>query len=162
LEQGRSGRAGLPHVPASSMAGLLLRGLYFAIIDEADSVLIDEARIPLIISAEKNSYSDITRYETALDIALTFLPDRHYRIAAEEKQVQWTSRGALTVGEQSSRFHGGWRSKRAREELVCKALMALQLLHKDKHYIIAEGKVQIVDEYPGRVMPARSWKRGCI
>ncbi len=61
----------------------------------------------------------------------------------------------LTVGLQ-----GLWAIRRAREELVQQALSALHFFHRDVQYIIADGKVQIVDEYTGRVMPDRSWERG--
>jgi len=138
----------------------LLRGLHFCIVDEADSVLIDEARTPLIISAEKDSSADGDRYEIALDVARALMQGEHYRIATEENQIQLSRRGELVLGDQADRFPRVWRSKRAREELARQALTALHLFHKDKHYIVAAGKVQIVDEYTGRVMADRSWERG--
>jgi preprotein translocase subunit SecA len=55
---------------------------------------------------------------------------------------------------------GAWRSARGREELAEQALAALALYQRDAHYLVADGKVQIVDEYTGRVMPDRSWERG--
>jgi preprotein translocase subunit SecA len=143
-----------------SRPDFLLRGLHFCIVDEADSVLIDEARTPLIISAEKGAASDGERYAVALDIARSLACDQHYQIKSEDNQIQLTRNGQNLLANQISRFPGVWRSTRAREELVRQALTALHLFHKDKHYIVASGKVQIVDEYTGRVMEDRTWERG--
>jgi preprotein translocase subunit SecA len=66
----------------------------------------------------------------------------------------------LVAREPGSAENFLWQSRRARDELLEQALTALHLFRLDKHYIVAEGKVQIVDEYTGRVMPDRSWERG--
>jgi preprotein translocase subunit SecA len=64
------------------------------------------------------------------------------------------------VGDFACGLSGLWRIPRAREELVEQGLSALHLFQLDRHYIIADDKVQIVDEYTGRVMADRSWERG--
>lgn len=139
---------------------MLLRGLHFCIVDEADSVLVDEARTPLIISAERDSNVSRARYTAAIEIARSMSEGEHYSIALEGRQVSLTPKGETAIAERLDSFEGVWRSKRAREELVTQAVTALELFHLDKHYIVADGKVQIVDEYTGRVMADRSWERG--
>ena len=139
---------------------LMLRGLHFAIIDEADSVLIDEARTPLIISAERDTSAARGRYIAALEIAGDLVEGEHYRKNIEQNSIVLTKRGASAIAERMDRFDGVWRSKRAREELLQQALVALHVFHKDRQYLVSGGKVRIVDEYTGRVMADRSWMRG--
>lgn len=144
----------------SSTPRYLLRGLHYALIDEADSVLIDEARTPLIISAERDTAKEAGRFTSALMIADQLREGQEFAIAAETNQIQLLAPGAAIVASNAERFQGVWRSKRARDELVRQALTARHLLKKDKHYIVSDGKVQIVDEYTGRIMADRSWEGG--
>jgi preprotein translocase subunit SecA len=140
---------------------LLLRGLHFAIVDEADSVLIDEARTPLILSGKQGTAEeDAGLYGTALDFARRLARDEDFRVLANEKAIRLTDRGARRVAELAVGLQGLWAIRRAREELVQQALSALHFFRRDVQYIVVDGKVQIVDEYTGRVMPDRSWERG--
>lgn len=140
---------------------LLLRGLHFAIVDEADSVLVDEARTPLILSGSQDrSHDDEAVYETALHLARKLVAGEDFRVLANEKAVRLTQTGERRIAELASRLDGLWVIRRAREELVQQALSALHVFHRDTQYIVNEGKVQIVDEYTGRVMPDRSWEHG--
>jgi len=68
--------------------------------------------------------------------------------------------GQAAVSEQSDGFDGLFRARHARQQLVTQALTALHLFERDRHYIVANGEVQIVDEYTGRVMPDRKWEQG--
>jgi preprotein translocase subunit SecA len=74
--------------------------------------------------------------------------------------VELTAEGRSHLGTLASCWSGVWRGARRREELVTKALIARELYHKDKHYIVSDGKVVIVDDFTGRVMPDRSWRDG--
>src|SRR5262245_9998566 len=102
-------RAGGLPAAGSPTDGFLLRGLHFCIVDEADSVLIDEARTTLIISAEKDSSADGERYEIALDIARALMRGEHYRITTEENQILLSRRGEHVLGDQAGRFPRVWR-----------------------------------------------------
>jgi len=141
-------------------AQTLLRGLYYAIVDEADSVLIDEARTPLIISAENDDPNGRALYEQALALAVTLNAEEHYRLRIKERSIELTAAGRAAVGEFANGLDGLWQVSRAREEIVEQGLSALHLFELDRHYIIIEDKVQIVDEYTGRVMADRSWEKG--
>jgi hypothetical protein len=138
----------------------LLRGLYFAIVDEADSVLIDEARTPLIISSDVDDPKGRALYEQALALAASLKKKGHYLLRPKERSIELTDAGRAAVGDFARGLPGLWRIPRAREELVEQGLSALHLFQLDRHYIIADDKVQIVDEYTGRVMADRSWERG--
>jgi preprotein translocase subunit SecA len=141
---------------------LLLRGLHFAIVDEADSVLIDEAKTPLILSANAPSDDGDTRYRRALDIAARLVRGRDYNVSELGHRIELTPEGQSLTSElvPAGAESWLWGSRRAREELVVQALSAQHVYQRDKHYIVAEGKVQIVDEYTGRVMADRSWEGG--
>ena len=139
---------------------LLLRGLHFAIVDEVDSVLIDEARTPLIISATEDGAAEAAVFGAALDIARTLDPEADYTIDQTTRQVRLTEAGKARLPHLASALPGAWRSTRGREELAVQGLSALHLFERDRHYIVAEDKVQIVDEFTGRVMADRNWERG--
>ncbi|TXN82124.1 preprotein translocase subunit SecA [Methylobacterium sp. WL8] len=141
-------------------AQLRLRGLHFAIVDEADSVLIDEARTPLIISASAGSQFTTDTLTRALDLAATLRPDDDYLLMHGERRVVLTEGGRNRVADRVRHDGPAWRGRVTREELVRQALSALHLFHRDEHYILRDGKVVIVDEYTGRVMPDRSWSDG--
>ena len=139
---------------------LIQRGLHFAIVDEADSVFIDEARTPLILSATVPGDDMAERCEQALALARSLQANEHYRLDPAMHFVQLTPAGIERVAEVAEGLGGVWTSRRGREEIVRQALSALHLFHLDEHYVIVEGKVQIVDESTGRVLPDRSWERG--
>jgi preprotein translocase subunit SecA len=138
---------------------LLLRGLHVAIVDEADSVLIDEARTPLIISQTEASDGDERMFATAIEIATELERDVHYSIS-EHREVTLLPGGEQHLAGRVAALEGVWHSMVWRHELIEKALSALYCFQRDQHYILADGKVQIVDEFTGRVMPDRSWEHG--
>lgn len=136
---------------------LLLRGLQFAVVDEADSVLVDEARTPLILSAPSQRGGEEAMHRQALAMAKQ-LTAADFRL--DEGRVELTEQGAQRVGELAAARGGLWSGPRRRERLVQLALAALHLYEADKHYLVRDGKVQIIDEYTGRLMPDRSWEQG--
>jgi preprotein translocase subunit SecA len=141
--------------------GLRLRGLQFAIIDEADSVLIDEARTPLILSGRRDSAEDDdTAFVRALRVAEQLVRGDDFHLLPVARTVRLTDKGMLRIAELTSAFSGVWQARRAREEFIRNALTAKFVLHRDIHYIIVDGRIQIVDEFTGRVMPDRSWEHG--
>ena len=140
--------------------GLFLRGLAFAIVDEADSVFVDEARTPLILSASTGDADEARRHHEALALARNLREGAHYRIDAMNRQVTLTSAGQKAVAAATAGLPGLWRIRRAREELAEQALSALHLYHPGRDYVVMDDKVQIVDEFTGRVMPDRSWQGG--
>ena len=144
--------------------GLILRGLHVAIVDEADSVLIDEARTPLIISADRPDEHMAEIAGRALDLARGFTANDHYILDETSRAVHLTAQGRERAGERAGEMAGGmtgiFRARQAREQIVSQALSALHLFQRDQHYIVLDGKVQIVDEYTGRTMPDRTWEQG--
>jgi preprotein translocase subunit SecA len=139
---------------------LLLRGLQFAIVDEADSVLVDEARTPLIISGESDDDLERVTYEQALELATELRDGRDFRLEGRERSVVYTPDGEARLAERGRLLGGLWTGRLRREDLVRQALVGLHLLVRDHHYLVRDGKVQIVDEFTGRVMADRSFEHG--
>ena len=140
---------------------LMQRGFHFAIIDEADSIFVDEARTPLIISGdEKFGDKEETLLRTAMTLADSLTIEEHF-IVNENGGVQLTVHGELTVRERAIEYGGLWLSREFRESLVMQGLSAYHRYDRDKHYIVNEDdEIQIVDAYTGRVTPGRSWGQG--
>jgi len=148
------------HAEFPRTSRLLLRGLCFVIVDEADSVLIDEARTPLIISNVGDTSQETQIYGEAIAMARQLTTGIDFSIRPREREVDLTERGKRHAGELAEPYGGVWIGPRRREELIRRALSALYLFQRDKHYLVRAEKVQIVDEYTGRVMADRSWERG--
>lgn len=139
---------------------LLMRGLCFAIVDEADSVLIDEARTPLIISNTNKMEQEEALYEHAIQIAKGFRHKQDFTFSTRSQHIQLTDYGKAQLLTLTRGLGSVWRGARRREELIKQGLQALHQYHKDKHYLVKDNQVQIIDESTGRVMPDRSWERG--
>ncbi len=144
----------------SRLSRLLLRGLHFAIVDEADSVLIDEARTPLIIARGSDDTLDRQVYQAALALAAELEFGHDYIIEEQERVVRLTDLGRARLVELDRNSDAWGNSRWRREEMVRQALTAQHLMQRDTHYLVKAGKVQIVDEYTGRVMADRSWEHG--
>jgi len=145
---------------ASRDEDLVLRGLYFGLVDEADSIFVDEARTPLILSSSTGAEDEKARCLQALELAQRLTPALEFMVDLAERSVALTAAGRAKLEDLTNDLTGVWTSARGREELVTQALTAWILYRRDQHYVVTDGKVQIVDESTGRVMPDRSWERG--
>ncbi len=153
-----AGRLAMKYGEGGKQADLSLRGLCFAILDEADSVLVDEARTPLILSRD---HQDATReriYRTALEIADALENDHDFVINGPE--IRLTPDGSEAVMQATAAMTGLFSGKRHSEFLVRQALVARYLLQRDHHYLVRNSKVEIIDQNTGRVMADRSWQQG--
>ncbi len=139
---------------------LMLRGLCFAIVDEADSVLIDEARTPLILSRPGDTEEFKRVFDEGLEIAARLTDKRDFILDHKARRVTLTESGRERLARVAQLRQGIWTGQRRREEMVCQALRARHLFVRDRHYLVRDGKVQIIDETTGRLMPDRSWERG--
>lgn len=138
----------------------MLPGLQYAIIDEVDSVLIDEARTPLIISRETRNNVLEQYYRQAMQIARDLETGVDYDLIDLGKAARLNDLGKRKIEELSSSIGGLWRGKLRREEIVTRALSAIYGFQRDVDYLIRDDKIMIIDENTGRVMPDRSWELG--
>jgi preprotein translocase subunit SecA len=140
--------------------GLVLRGLDTVIVDEADSVLIDEAITPLIISRARENRPLVEASQRVHHITASLKAGVDYRVDIKYREVNLTKEGLAKVRQQSRHFAGIWRGTARLTELVQQSLMAREFYKRDKQYVIQDGKVTIVDEFTGRLMPNRTWRHG--
>ncbi len=139
---------------------LLVPGLFRVIVDEADSLLIDEAVTPLIISNSPEEEANATHYRAADELAQLLDFGRDFTLDRTVKSIDLTLRGQDRL-EHLSAGSNFWKGKRRREELVTQALVARHCFVRDEQYLVSdEGKVQIIDEFTGRIMADRSWRHG--
>ena len=144
-------------------ARLTMPGLNRVIVDEADSLLIDEAVTPLIISNSPDDEANATLYRAADELAEMLEINRDFVIDFTVRNIDLTQRGQDRLDELADATHQGefWKGRRRREEVVTQALVAKHCYVKDEQYLITEDqKVQIIDEFTGRVMADRSWRHG--
>ncbi len=132
--------------------------LHFAIIDEVDNILIDEARTPLIISGPAED--DVTKYTRADKVARQLKKDAHFEVKEKEHTANLTDEGvreAERIAGVESFYTAGnmqW------PHLIDNALKAHHLYKRDVNYVVQDGEVVIVDEFTGRLMPGRHWSDG--
>ena len=136
----------------------ILRGLEYAIVDEADSVMIDDGVTPLLISMENLDDHEVQIYLKSNRCAKA-MQKEHFKII-EGSVIEITPKGKEFLEDFEPEKSGAWSLKRRREELVIQALKAEKLFVKDKQYIIDDDKVVIVDQETGRTMPDRFWRNG--
>jgi len=134
------------------------RGYHFALIDEIDSILIDEARTPLIISGPAADAGSM--YEQFASIVRSFSEGDDYTVDEKQHAVQLTEAG-ITKAEQALGLEnlyteGGMRYAHQLDT----AVRAKALFHKDKEYVVKDGEIIIVDEFTGRLQPGRRWSEG--
>jgi len=143
---------------AYSSRELRQRGHYFAIVDEIDSILIDEARTPLIISAPAGESEDL--YRTFTRIAGSLDKEKDYTVDEKRKAIQLTDDGIdkaeKLLGIENIYTEGGIKYVHHLET----AVRAKALFNRDKEYVVREGEVVIVDEFTGRMQPGRRWSEG--
>ena len=144
--------------PASET--LLMRGLNFAIVDEADSVFIDEARTPLILSCKTDNTQQEAVHREAIWLARQLKGNNDYLVDEKARRIELTQFGKDCLEELTSLMPGIWRGSRRRNALVTQALTALHLFERDVHYMVDDGSINIIDENTGRAMPDRTWEAG--
>ncbi|MFK8013809.1 MAG: hypothetical protein AB8G17_00030 [Gammaproteobacteria bacterium] len=138
----------------------LLRGLCFAIVDEADSAFIDDAITPLILSQQGPASDDAAQAVTALSLARRLTIDRDYVVDRQTRRVRLARSGENYVGQLALGLNGKWRNRRFRIELVTQALAAQHVYSRDTDYLVRDEKIVLIDQATGRLMPDRKLQHG--
>jgi preprotein translocase subunit SecA len=145
---------------AAGRDGLVLRGLHTAIVDEADSALIDEAVTPLIISRQQENEPLRRACEIAHVLSQSLVAGEDYHADARRQEIRLERAGVAKLAARASELPGMWRGAERRAELVTQALRAREFFHLGKQYVVLEEKIVIVDEFTGRLMHQRTWREG--
>ncbi len=137
---------------------IVQRAHFFAVVDEVDSILIDESRTPLIISsaiAESEGF-----YKSVGKVAGVLEPEVHYTIDEKQKAIQLTDDG-ITKAEQLLGINDMYTTESVKYvHYLETAIRAKALFHKDKDYVVKDGEIIIVDPFTGRMQPGRRWSEG--
>ncbi len=136
----------------------VLRGLCMAILDEADTILIDEARVPLVLSQASAPLAEKTFLRRALAHAQRLQQDRDYTLHAGS--VRLTEAGLAHLQTWPADPHPLLGHPQHRAATLELAVTAVRVLKRDRDYVVREGEVQLVDENTGRTSPGRAWSRG--
>ncbi|MCC5604352.1 preprotein translocase subunit SecA [Nostoc favosum] len=142
---------------ATSMADVVQRPFNYCVIDEVDSILIDEARTPLIISGQVERPTE--KYLQAAEIAFTLKKDEHYDVDEKARNVLLTDEG-FAESENLLGVTDLFDPEDPWAHFIFNAIKAKELFLKDVNYIVRNGEVVIVDEFTGRVLPGRRWSDG--
>ena len=154
---------------ANAATGPLLRGLCMALIDEADSVLIDEALMPLILSRENNDATERAYRWQVWALSGKLADGADFTRHPTARQVLLTDAGRERIAALSQSLAPLWRSTRHREHAICTALAARHLYARDRDYIVQPAKdergrpadrIVIVDAVSGRLSEGRRWSQG--
>ncbi len=134
------------------------RGFHYAIVDEVDSILIDEARTPLIISApaaqSESLYATFAKIAATLNVGEDFeLEEKHRQILMKDSGIE---KAEKMLGMGNIYTDGGIKYVHHLET----AVRAKALFNKDKEYVVKDGQIVIVDEFTGRLQPGRRWSEG--
>jgi preprotein translocase subunit SecA len=145
---------------STGRADLVMRGLHAAIIDEADSLLIDEAVTPLIICQPRTRDSMIEASRIAAELAGRLQSGLDYQVNWRHREVELLDPAFEKLEAAAREMPQAWSGLARRRELVTQALVARELFERNRQYVVQEGKVVIVDEFTGRLMPQRTWREG--
>jgi len=138
------------------------RSLHFMLVDEADSILIDEARTPLIISAlpTEEEKLAVEAYHWAAEIADQFIDEEHYEYDEEKRQVELTAAGRRMARQLPKPDAMHEMSMVTIYEYVERAVKVHREMILDRHYVVRDGEIVIVDEFTGRLAEGRKWRAG--
>lgn len=149
-------------VPESRAPTQAQREFHFALVDEADSILIDEARTPLIVSSvpthQENAQAPLYRW--AFQLTGELHSDLHFEHDPQRRQVALTAEGRRLVRRSRLPTSVAATPMRDLYDFVERALVVEQHYQRQRHYVVADREVQIVDEFTGRIADGRKWRSG--
>ena len=154
-------RFDIEHGELARTAGYAQRGHAYAIVDEVDNVLIDEARVPLILSGAAGQPSPFAAaFKWADEVGRRMQPGADFELTIKEQKVELTQAGRQRVRQLGAHLGAPPPADRATHVLVEQAIRAHRLFTREREYLVNDGEVVIVDEFTGRVLPDRNWQLG--
>lgn len=140
--------------------GPVMRGIHTVLVDEADSVLIDDSVTPLIISRKVRQKTVHEAVQVAYEVAKTLHPDKDYDVNYRKREIELTGRGEQTVRSELVRMPPFYRTEERARELVQQALVAKYFYSKGVEYVVQDEKVVIIDLPTGRLKKDSTWQHG--
>ena len=138
------------------------RGAHFCLVDEADSILIDEARTPLIIGSlgDKAVEKVVTMFRWSAEMVPRFVEHQHYEYEHDDKKVELTAAGRQLVRTLPKPEILGTAGLIDLYQYIERAIKVARDYHLDRHYVVKDGEIVIVDENTGRLAEGRKWRDG--
>ncbi|CCQ90667.1 putative Protein translocase, subunit SecA [Nitrospina gracilis 3/211] len=163
---GRRGRLQLHLDRLSEKEGrgqnLVLRGLCFAIIDELDTVLIDDARVPLLISRNTDLPGVRKVYEKALELSALLHIGTDFDVEESQPRVRLTPNGRIRIAQVTEHLGGMWSGVERSQDLIKQALTATHLFIRDRHYRVDNEKIHMEERALRALSIETSWQRGLL
>ncbi|MDH3461137.1 MAG: prepilin peptidase [Burkholderiaceae bacterium] len=138
----------------------LMRGLCMALLDEADSILLDEAEVPLILSRAVPQAARRAFLWQALALARQLDAGRDFVLHSVDRMATLTAAGEDRLAALAAGLGGPWQRQRYRREAIHIALAGLHAYRRNEHYLVREERIDLLDEVTGRVAAGRVWSRG--
>jgi preprotein translocase subunit SecA len=138
----------------------LLRGLCMAIVDEADSILIDEAQMPLVLSATSDAAPQRAYLWQAYALSGRLHEGEHWFCVPLQRRITLTDAGREHIEALAAALQPVWKNRAHREDTIVAALAARHVFERDRDYLVTDGEIRIVDAVSGRVAEGRKWSRG--
>lgn len=145
---------------ASAPGWLLVRGLHTAIVDEADSILIDEAATPLILAAPRESRGLAEAVGAVAQLAEGLVQGQDYQLQTQARTVSLLPAGVAQLSAMAPALPPVWRPAARREELLRQALLVRHFFWPGHHYVVHEDEIVLLDEFTGRMTPGRALTAG--
>ncbi|MFN0053536.1 MAG: preprotein translocase subunit SecA [Planctomycetales bacterium] len=147
--------------PEPAVPHTVQRGLHWALIDEADSLLIDEARVPLVISAApEDRTTAATMFRWCSELAATLQVDEHFTDDSSRRRIELTAPGRAAVRDAARPASLAAVGLPELFDGVERAVAAQRYFVRDRQYVVERGRVVIVDEFTGRPAEGRQWRDG--
>jgi preprotein translocase subunit SecA len=138
----------------------VMRGLHAVIVDDAETVLFDDATTPVMISAPSDNPMLIEAVRGAHALVGHLCAGRDYRLLERRHDIEFTAEGEAALERHGELLPPLWRASERRDDLVRQAIVVRDLLQPRRHYIIQQGRLTLTDDYLGRLLARPAWTQG--
>ncbi len=149
---------GLAFDPAARQPAM--RGLYAVIVDDAETVLFDEATTPVVISAPSDNPMLVEAVRGAHELVGRLQAGHDYRMNERLRDIEFTAHGEACLEQHEHLLPPLWRAQERRDDLVRQAIVVRDQLQAQRHYVVQQGRLSIIDDYIGRLLARPAWTHG--
>lgn len=138
----------------------VMRGLHAVIVDDAETVLYDDAATPVVISAPSDNPMMIEAVRCAHELVGHLQAGRDYRALERQRDIEFTVEGESRLEQHEHLLPPLWRARERRDDLVRQAIVVRDQLRPRRHYLVQQGRLSIIDDYIGRLLVRPGWMQG--
>ncbi len=137
-----------------------MRGLHAVIVDDAETVLFDEATTPVVISAPSDNPMLVEAVRGAHELVGHLQAGHDYRMNDRLRDIEFTAHGEASLEQHEHLLPPLWRAQERRDDLVRQAIVVRDQLQAQRHYVVQQGRLSIIDDYIGRLLARPAWTHG--